>query len=218
VGLLGVAAATLFVRLLEEPYGVATAMGFNGLFVAVVLIVVVSRNYTDFATLVQSRQVLAQRTAEAVQLFEENRELAIKDALTGLPNRRWFFAELSSAVDCAFNGQHAYPVVAVIDLDGFKPVNDLHGHSAGDRILVEVAARLAQHETTHVRVARLGGDEFGIILTDIRERDDAPGSANASAPPDAGPTRTAHERQPPSPSEWSSSVADRSGPCRRSER
>ncbi len=108
-----------------------------------------------------------------MQLFEENRELAIQDALTGLPNRRWFFAELSSAVDCAFNGQHAYPVVAVIDLDGFKPVNDLHGHSAGDRILVEVAARLAQHETTHVRVARLGGDEFGIILTDIRERDDA---------------------------------------------
>jgi diguanylate cyclase (GGDEF)-like protein len=173
VGLLSMTTATLFIRLLEEPYGVATAMGVNGLFVAIVLIVVVSRNYTDFATLIQSRQVLAQRTAEAVQLFEENRELAIKDALTGLPNRRWFFAELSSAVEAAFNGQHAYPVVAVIDLDGFKPVNDLHGHSAGDRILVEVAARLAQHETAHVRVARLGGDEFGIILTDVQERDDA---------------------------------------------
>jgi diguanylate cyclase (GGDEF)-like protein len=173
IGLLSMTTVILFLRLVDEPYGVATAMGFNGLFVAIALIVVVSRSYADFATLVQSRQVLAQRTAEAVQLFEENRELAIRDALTGLPNRRWFFAELSSAVEVALQGLHAYPIVAVIDLDGFKPVNDLYGHSAGDRILVEVAARLTRHETPHVRVARLGGDEFGIIFTDIQSRDEA---------------------------------------------
>lgn len=173
VGLLSLAIVAMCFRLLMEPYGVVTALAFNGLLVAVTLIIVVMRNYDDFAALIQSKQVLAKRTAEAVQLFEENRELAIRDPLTGLPNRRWFFAELASAVEGARDGRHAHPVVAVIDLDGFKPVNDLHGHTAGDRILIEVAQRLTWHGGEHLRIARLGGDEFAMILTNVRNRDEA---------------------------------------------
>lgn len=173
VGLLCITIFSLVARLLMEPYGLATVMAFNGLLVAAALIAVLFRNYDDFAALIQSKKVLAEREWEALQLFTENRALAVKDALTALPNRRCFFAELEAAVRQARAAGSPVPVVAVIDLDGFKPVNDLHGHVAGDRILVEVARRLERFAGDHVQIARLGGDEFAAILTAIGDEDDA---------------------------------------------
>jgi diguanylate cyclase (GGDEF)-like protein len=173
IGLALLGIAFLLTVLSGEAAGVSKVIAVNGLMFCATLVVWVHRSGHDFAALIRSKQVLDARTAEAVQLFEENRELAIKDALTGLPNRRWFFAELATAVEDARSGNHAFPVVAVIDLDGFKPVNDLHGHSAGDRILIEVGRRLLSHAGTHVRIARLGGDEFAAILTQIGRRQDA---------------------------------------------
>jgi diguanylate cyclase (GGDEF)-like protein len=153
--------------------GVSKVIAVNGLLYCVTLLVWMHRTGHDFAALIQSKQVLAERTAEAVSLFEENHALATKDALTGLPNRRWFFAELAKSVEQARAGHHDFPVVAVIDLDGFKPVNDLHGHSAGDRILIEVGRRLERHANENLRIARMGGDEFAVILTHVGRRIDA---------------------------------------------
>jgi len=77
------------------------------------------------------------------------------DRLTGLHNR--------AGLEQAWNSPaSARPVVAVLDLDGFKPVNDRHGHAAGDVVLATVAARLAR--TIPGTVARLGGDEFAALL------------------------------------------------------
>src|SRR5689334_21645906 len=77
------------------------------------------------------------------------RRHACTDPLTGVANR----AGLAAAWPAAAAGR---PVVAVLDLDGFKPVNDLHGHAAGDRVLIEVARRLRTVARGGL-VARLGG-------------------------------------------------------------
>ncbi|WP_298325833.1 EAL domain-containing protein [Asticcacaulis sp.] len=96
--------------------------------------------------------------------------LAHYDALTGLPNRRSFFTELDVALVGAKNG-HAFDL-GLIDLDGFKPVNDLYGHSVGDALLIEVGKRLRAVVGSRGVVARLGGDEFSLILNGQMPDDD----------------------------------------------
>jgi diguanylate cyclase (GGDEF)-like protein len=93
---------------------------------------------------------------------EQAQALARHDPLTGLPNRRVFFAELETAVDRSRRGSAAYSVL-LIDLDGFKAVNDLQGHPVGDLLLYEIARRLTEVTRKTDTVARLGGDEFAII-------------------------------------------------------
>jgi diguanylate cyclase (GGDEF)-like protein len=88
--------------------------------------------------------------------------LARHDPLTGLPNRRVLAAELQKAVDHVAHAPQAY-LVLVIDLDRFKPVNDLQGHAAGDFVLCEIARRLEDVVRKGDTIARLGGDEFAIV-------------------------------------------------------
>lgn len=92
-------------------------------------------------------------------------EMAVTDTLTGLGNRRGFFAKL--AEHWSFQQRHAdFPVgVLMLDLDHFKGVNDQHGHSAGDDVLREFGHRLASAIRTTDFAARLGGEEFGVILS-----------------------------------------------------
>lgn len=95
--------------------------------------------------------------------------LAHMDPLTGLTNRRGFFRRLEERLTLA-RSQHGALTVGVIDLDGFKPVNDIFGHAAGDQLLSQSGARLRQLAGPHGIVGRLGGDEFGIILPDIGDQ------------------------------------------------
>ena len=88
--------------------------------------------------------------------------LAYHDALTGLPNRLFFMEKLAQAL------QHeVYPAVLYLDLDGFKLVNDLEGHAAGDEVIRGIAARLQAALRPRDVVARQGGDEFLVLLTGI---------------------------------------------------
>jgi diguanylate cyclase len=97
-----------------------------------------------------------------------NAFLAQHDTLTALPNRTLFHDRARAAVaDAAANG---WPVaIAIADLDRFKEVNDTLGHHNGDRLLTELASRLADHARKGDTVARLGGDEFGIILQEVED-------------------------------------------------
>lgn len=90
---------------------------------------------------------------------------AYADALTGLPNRLAFDIELRDAMKAAQRGRCG--ALLLLDLDGFKKVNDTFGHDAGDHLLDRVGARLADCIGSRDFVARLGGDEFAIILKDF---------------------------------------------------
>lgn len=92
-------------------------------------------------------------------------DLAAKDELTGLLNKRSFLVNLAGEVARA--GRHGRLVsLAILDLDGFKRVNDEGGHPAGDRVLAEAAGRLGALVRQGEHLARVGGDEFGWILPD----------------------------------------------------
>ncbi len=96
-----------------------------------------------------------------VLLISTQKTLAETDPLTGIPNRRTLIERLGIAVDAAAQGQRA--VVCVVDLDGFKAVNDRDGHSAGDAMLVAVASTLGAAARETDTVARMGGDEFAVL-------------------------------------------------------
>ena len=96
---------------------------------------------------------------------EQAQRLARHDALTGLPNRRVFSANLQANIARSMRDGSPYSVM-LIDLDGFKKVNDLFGHHIGDMVLCEVAQRLQSNVRQQDTVARLGGDEFAIIIPD----------------------------------------------------
>jgi diguanylate cyclase (GGDEF)-like protein len=110
------------------------------------------------------------------RLADEMTFLARHDALTGLHNRAVFIDRLNqSLTKRAPRGQVA---VLYCDLDGFKEVNDLLGHEAGDRLLVQVAERIIDCVREGDTAARLGGDEFGVLLDDLT--DDAQADAVAA--------------------------------------
>ena len=93
------------------------------------------------------------------------RQLAYRDMLTDLPNRVSLHASLEMAVD-AWEIRKTPFAVVMMDLDGFKPVNDTYGHDAGDEVLRVVGARLMKVNRSLDVAARLGGDEFTIVLND----------------------------------------------------
>jgi diguanylate cyclase (GGDEF)-like protein len=93
---------------------------------------------------------------EARGLQEQLRHQATHDALTGLANRALFDERLDAVTGPA--------AVLLVDLDGFKSINDTHGHHAGDVILTAVADRLRRCVPASATAARLGGDEFAVLL------------------------------------------------------
>jgi len=107
---------------------------------------------------------------ENSQLLQRLRHEAYSDPLTGLPNRSCFSATLTAAIEAGAEGSdqldRAEGCVAVLllDLDGFREVNDTLGHVAGDRLLIEVGRRLAARAPAGSLVSRVGGDEFAVLL------------------------------------------------------
>lgn len=103
---------------------------------------------------------------------ETARALAMQDSLTGLPNRRALEAALERAI-----GRQPKPGCShafyLLDLNGFKRVNDEHGHATGDELLRVVAKRFEAAARKEDLVARLGGDEFAVLALDVEGRDSA---------------------------------------------
>lgn len=121
----------------------------------------------DFAWEIVARkrhqQELAART-------EQLQQLAHYDVLTGLPNRSLLIDRLEQAM-AQTKRRQSILAVAFLDLDGFKAINDQHGHAAGDCYLSTLARRLQQVLRTGDTISRLGGDEFIIVLVDLEHPD-----------------------------------------------
>ncbi|WP_313076261.1 diguanylate cyclase domain-containing protein [Melaminivora sp.] len=103
----------------------------------------------------------------AAKAYEQKLErIALHDGLTGLPNRRLLADRLRQGIARAQRGQRLL-AVCYLDLDGFKQVNDRHGHDAGDLLLVEMGRRIQGLLRAQDTLARLGGDEMALLLGDL---------------------------------------------------
>lgn len=118
------------------------------------------------AALERARAELAGTRAEEMRA----RHLALHDALTSLPNRAFFRERLDHALTVAEPGRRPLALL-YLDLDGFKPINDTHGHDTGDELLRIVAARLSHSVRAEDMVSRVGGDEFACLLGGVPSRE-----------------------------------------------
>jgi diguanylate cyclase (GGDEF)-like protein len=118
---------------------------------------------------------LNERLRDEIDEHERTREqllhMATHDGLTGLLNRNLLFDRLENAISWARRSNMGFAVM-FLDLDGFKAINDVHGHDAGDAILCTIAARLTDQARDTDIVARFGGDEFVIVYTNISSAND----------------------------------------------
>ena len=127
---------------------------------------------TMFATLAHHASVALENGRLIDRLHQaasEREHEATHDSLTGLPNRVLFAQRLRGAL-VASAGQPVYAAVGLMDLDGFKEINDTLGHQVGDVVLAEVGRRLRLVVDADVHVARLGGDEFSLLFVGARDR------------------------------------------------
>lgn len=122
------------------------------------------------ASLVQVARAFDTRMRHlALDLISERealQHLALHDPLTGLPNRVLVYDRINQAVLAAKRNQTPFAIL-VVDLDGFKSVNDNFGHSAGDRVLQQISARLVDAVRSSDTVGRWGGDEFVVVYAGV---------------------------------------------------
>lgn len=161
--LLGGISVSLPMASFYDPDGREHRLVFTGHFI--ILLIGLAGIYYGYAALAQGEA--ARRKAE-----EQIVNLAYFDRLTGLVNRNLFQDRLAHALAMARREKKKVALL-YIDLDRFKPVNDLFGHEAGDRVLQEVADRLAALARASDTVARIGGDEFVVLLPDIHDKQDS---------------------------------------------
>lgn len=156
--IVGLIVNTLFVSFFMstgEPTFIAS--GLNVVLVTIAMLIIVSINYNNFKEMVETK-------TRALALSKENFRLANLDSLTDLPNRRAFFSRLERTFEISAADNETF-AVGVVDLDGFKPVNDTYGHAIGDKLLREIGTRLRNICSRKAAfVARLGGDEFAFLI------------------------------------------------------
>jgi diguanylate cyclase (GGDEF)-like protein len=150
----------LFLIASGNPIFISIAINF--FIVVAVLVLIALSYYKAFSNVISAKQDLQVQHENTQKLNIQNEELANQDGLTKLANRRSFTKYLDQKLTDLTNQQSF--LVGLVDLDGFKPVNDIHGHAAGDRLLKEVSQRLTSVLFGECMLARIGGDEFALVI------------------------------------------------------
>jgi diguanylate cyclase (GGDEF)-like protein len=172
-------------RLICTPNPAHIAMGVGLGSILLVLLRFIGLHDESFIELVESRTAIslereraqrAERLAKAEQT--KARRIADTDPLTGLANRRAFLRALGRRAATLARSGGGF-ALAMVDLDGFKPINDTFGHASGDRVLEGIGSRLARAAGRGALIARTGGDEFALLLPRVRNVDGANGAARA---------------------------------------
>lgn len=162
--------ALTYAAVAYSPYGVVAMGGVMTLsYLFVVELPVITTSGLFFIVIMGSFTLICAMASantwatydRQVALIRQQEALAATDSLTGIPNRRAFLDRVSAAVSDAAWGHPT--VVCLVDLDGFKSVNDAGGHAAGDAVLQAVATALGGAVRETDTVARLGGDEFAVL-------------------------------------------------------
>src|SRR5690606_7752148 len=120
--------------------------------------------------LIKTNETLSAAISEREPAEARAQSLARHDPLTGLANRRQFLEELERRLALVGEEEHAFALMFV-DLDRFKPINDVHGHAIGDQLLQVIATRLTGCIRDDSFAARLGGDEFAVLVEGPGGRD-----------------------------------------------
>ena len=166
------ATAVLIIAFVARGSGLTLGLAPLVAIAACFIIRMLDENFRLFAEIVRSRFVIAEMQRVAEEAREAAMTIALTDDLTGLPNRRCFQSLLADRITVAKEAGEPF-ALGLIDLDGFKPINDAHGHPAGDHILRQVAERLAKAMNGRGSAARIGGDEFAILCNGVGARDEA---------------------------------------------
>jgi diguanylate cyclase (GGDEF)-like protein len=172
-GMLGAGSTTLAVWG-EIPFSTVTyhALEFGMVIEATLFALALSYRFNEMsgslAKINALNDQLSEEVAERKKMEEQVRQLAFHDTLTELPNRRLLLDRLEQAIAVS-QRKNCHAALIFLDLDNFKPLNDMHGHVAGDLLLVEVARRLQSCVRETDTVARFGGDEFVVMLGDLGE-------------------------------------------------
>ncbi|WP_241659810.1 putative bifunctional diguanylate cyclase/phosphodiesterase [Sphingomonas glacialis] len=132
-------------------------------FVSGGLMVIAFRYNSEFTQMIHSRRDLRLRQIESETLSRENARIAVTDALSGLPNRRHLLARLDT-LESELDRPLDSVAIVFVDLDGFKEINDAHGHHAGDLLIGSLSERLRETCPPYATLARIGGDEFAVLV------------------------------------------------------
>ena len=166
-------------RKARGSYGRLVLLG-SALLLPIASLLVISDRRATYALVVAGALTIAilarlsMVTADLTEMQELSRDLehrALHDALTGLPNRVLLADRIDNALAQRVTGPGRAPALLLLDLDGFKNVNDTHGHEQGDQLLIAIAGGLLEVCRAGDTVARLGGDEFAVLLpqTDLAQ-------------------------------------------------
>jgi diguanylate cyclase (GGDEF)-like protein len=169
-----VLAATAILIIAFVARGSGLTLGLTPLvaIAACFIIRMLDEHFRLFAEIVRSRFVIAEKQRVAEEAREAAMTIALTDDLTGLPNRRCFQSLLADRITAATETGEPF-ALGLIDLDSFKPINDVYGHPTGDEILRQVAGRLAKAMDERGAAVRMGGDEFAILCDGIGGSDEA---------------------------------------------
>ncbi|MGA9582783.1 MAG: EAL domain-containing protein [Allosphingosinicella sp.] len=164
----------LSARLIITSDAAHVAMGVGLFSIILVLLRQLGLHDEGFRELVESRTAITlerERAQQAERLAKAEKSkarlIADTDPLTGLANRRAFLRSLGRRAAGIARSREGF-ALAMVDLDGFKPINDTFGHAAGDRVLEGIGSRLARAAGAGALIARTGGDEFALLLPRIR--------------------------------------------------